>query len=115
MLQVLENSSTDPRTITLTINTQAYRVVQEGVRCLYTLDIQSTQLGNDGGILEIGLTTATGCSWTVTTTAGWITVVTPSGVGSGLIRLNIAKNTGPARQAVVTLAGQQVTFTQVAG
>jgi hypothetical protein len=51
----------------------------------------------------------------VTTTAGWITVVTPSGVGSGLIRLNIAKNTGPARQAVVTLAGQQVTFTQVAG
>jgi all-beta uncharacterized protein/BACON domain-containing protein len=89
--------------------------VQEGVRCVYTLDIPTTQIGNDGGLAELGLTTASGCSWTVTSNEGWITVVTASGSGSGPIRLNVAKNTGAVRQAIVTIAGQQVTFTQARG
>ena len=115
VLQVLESAQNDSRTLTLTVNTQAYRVVQEGVRCVYTLDIPTLQVGNDGGLVEFGLTTSTGCSWAVTTGESWISVVTPNGVGSGPIRLNIAKNTGPVRQGVVTIAGQQVTFTQARG
>jgi hypothetical protein len=115
VLQILETTLSDSRTLMLTINTQTYRVVQEGVRCVYTLNIPTTTLGNDGGAWEFGLTTATGCSWTVTTTEGWITIQTPSGTGSGPIRFTVAKNTGPARQATLTIAGQQVTLTQAAG
>jgi len=114
-LQFLETASTDSRTLTLSINTQSYRIVQQGVACVYTLNIPTTTLGNDGGPWEFGLTTAAGCSWAVTTGEGWITIQTPSGSGSGPIRFTVAKNTGPTRQAVVTMAGQQVTFTQSSG
>lgn len=114
-LQISETAQNDSRTLTLTVNTQTYRVVQEGVRCVYTLDIPTLQFVNDGGLVEFGLTTSAGCSWAVTTGESWITVVTPNGVGSGTIRLNIARNTGPVRQGVVTIAGQQVTFTQARG
>jgi BACON domain-containing protein len=115
VLQVLETTQNDSRTLNISINTQSYRVVQEGVRCVYTLNIPTTDVGNDGGTAEMGLTTPTGCSWTVTSNEGWITVLTPSGSGSGPIRLGIAKNTGPLRQAIVTIAGQQITFTQARG
>ena len=115
VIQVQETAANDSRTLNLTINTQSYRILQEGVRCVYTLDIPTTQIGNDGGLAELGLTTASGCSWTVTSNEGWITVVTASGSGSGPIRLNVAKNTGAVRQAIVTIAGQQVTFTQARG
>jgi hypothetical protein len=115
VIQVQETILTDSRTFNLTINTQSYRIVQEGVRCVYTLDIPTTSVGNDGGVLELGLTTAGGCSWTVTSNDGWITVLTPNGSGSGAIRLNIARNTGAARQAIVTIAGQQITFSQARG
>jgi len=51
----------------------------------------------------------------VTSNDGWITVLTPNGSGSGAIRLSIARNTGAARQAIVTIAGQQITFSQARG
>ena len=114
-LQFLETASTDSRTLNLSINTQNYRIVQQGVGCVYTLNIPTTTLGNDGGPWEFGLTTAAGCSWSVTSNEGWITIGTPNGSGSGPIRFTVAKNTGPTRQAIVTMAGQQVTFTQASG
>src|SRR5262245_22131116 len=67
VLQILETSANDSRTVNLIINTQSYRITQQGVSCVYTLNIPTTTLGNDGGAWEFGLTTASGCSWTVTT------------------------------------------------
>jgi hypothetical protein len=66
-----------------------------------------------GGTIAVGVTTAATCAWTVTTSAPWITRTSPAtGVGSFVLTLTIAANTGPARTGTAAVGGQTLTITQ---
>ena len=61
----------------------------------------------------LSINTASGCSWTLSNSAGFITIVgANSGSGNGSVKLAVAANTGPPRQGSVTIAGQTFTVQQ---
>jgi hypothetical protein len=111
-LRVLENVRTDTRTLLISVNGQTFRTVQEGVACIYTLDSPALEIGQDATTLALVVTAPAGCAWTAVSSERWLTVRTPSGVGSGTINLDIPRNTGDTRQAFVTVANHRVVITQ---
>jgi hypothetical protein len=111
-LRVSENVRNDPRTLTVRVNTQLFRAIQEGITCVYTLSAPGMEIGEDAGQLAFVVMTQPDCPWTATSSESWVSVATPSGSGSGTVLLNISRNTGDTRQAVVIVASQRVTITQ---
>ncbi len=67
-----------------------------------------------GGPQTVTLAIAPPCEWTATSTANWITIEPPKGRGPTTLTLTIANNTGAARSATVTVAGQTLTVNQAA-
>ena len=103
---------------TATIAGNTYYVTQQAAvivpSCSYQLDSTGDAVGFAGDTLEIGVTTGSGCSWTTSSQAPWITVLSGSGVGSGVARLGVLANTGGARTGTATIAGRPFTVTQQA-
>jgi hypothetical protein len=52
--------------------------------------------------------------WGVTSSAGWITVSSWAGVGSGEVTISVSPNTGAARQGSVTVGSKTIKVTQAA-
>jgi Viral BACON domain len=115
LLRVSEQTRVDARTLMLTVNTQTFRITQESTGCNSTLDYGSLDVADEGGQLSIAVNVSAGCAWTVALSESWITTTTPNGTGSGFVNLQIARNTGDARRAFVTIAGVQITVTQRRG
>jgi hypothetical protein len=114
-LNVSEHARRDARTLTITINGQAYRITQQEIPCVYTLGVSSLEAADQGGQLSFMMNAPSGCPWTVSSSDGWIGVRTPNGSGGGSIILQIQPNTGDVRQGFVTVAGQRVNITQRRG
>lgn len=56
-------------------------------------------------------------TWTATSSAGWLTVVSPTGpmTGDGTVTYAAATNVGASRNATITVNGKTFTVTQAAG
>lgn len=53
------------------------------------------------------------CPWSATTSTSWITLITPSGSGTGRVQFNVAANTsGGPRTGAIQVAGQTITVRQ---
>ena len=105
------------RTATLTVAGQSIAVTQAaaGTTCTYALNPTSLSPTAAGGSTAVAVTTAAGCTWTTSGAPAWITVTGGSGTGNGSVTLAVALNTGPARTATLTIAGQAFAVTQAAG
>jgi Putative binding domain, N-terminal/Viral BACON domain len=109
------NPTGSPRTATLTIAGQPFPVIQQPAGCSYTIDRNTETLPAGGGAgTPIALTATPGCTWTATSSAPWITGVSPSsGTGNGTVSFSVAANpTGSPRTGTLTVAGQIITVTQ---
>jgi hypothetical protein len=118
LLNLAQHTRTDDsRTMILTINTQAYRIVQAAATCSYTLSTFGVDVRNEGGRVSVRVSAGDGCAWTAGGSSNsWIGVATTSGTGTDYVYLDVAPNSGGgARQGFVTIAGQRVTVTQAAG
>ena len=63
----------------------------------------------------VAVTAGTGCTWTASSSASWLTVTSgASGSGNGSVGYAIAANTGAARSATLTVGGRTVTVSQAA-
>jgi hypothetical protein len=112
---VAANSSTSARTGTLTIAGQTFTVSQAGVACSYAISPTSNPSVVAGGATgTVNVTAQTGCAWSSTSNAAWITFSgTPSGSGNGSINYSVAANTSSSsRTGTLTVAGQTFTVTQ---
>ena len=114
---VAANTSTTPRTGTLTIAGETLTVTQSGVTCNYTVSPTSGNASNAGGTGSVTVTTAAGCTWTATSAVSWMSITGgANGTGSGSVSYSVAANsTTQARSGVLTVAGQAVTINQAAG
>jgi len=84
-----------------------------GAGCSYTLSTTSLSVGASGGAQSVGVTAPSGCGWTVSTSASWITLTTTSGSGSGTVSFTVAANTSTSsRSGTVNIAGQTLAVTQ---
>ena len=113
---VLPNTG-EARTGTLTIAGQTFTVFQtSGIEaCMITLPSATLEFGAAGGSGAFSVEIDSGCPWTATTTASWITIVDGNGVGDGSVSFVVARNTGPARSATISVNGQVFNITQAAG
>ena len=111
-LTIDENTRLDARTLTVTITGQSFRAIQHMPGCSYTLDPTFLEESAAGGSARVALTTAGHCSWTASTSEGWIRVLNPTGVGSATINLDLDSNRSDVRHAYLTIAGQRVNVTQ---
>ncbi len=77
-------------------------------------DVQA--MSSTGGAGTLMVTAPTGCPWTATSNAPWLTLTSnASGSGSATVGLSAAANTGSAREATVTVGGKSLILTQLAG
>jgi hypothetical protein len=112
---VSANTGTASRTGTITIAGQTFTVVQAGTSCTFTISPVSSNLTSTAATTgTVTVTAGTGCSWTATSNAAWLTIASgASGSGNGVVTYNVAANTDAAlRTGTLTIAGQSFTVTQ---
>jgi hypothetical protein len=73
-------------------------------------------MAGQGGTATIAVNTGTTCAWTVTSNASFVNITSAnSQTGSGTVTFVVAANSGDARNASLTVAGQTVAIAQQAG
>jgi hypothetical protein len=83
--------------------------------CTYTIAPTGQDVTALGGAGTIAVTTQSGCQWTASSSASWVTVTSgASGAGNGSVAFTVAVNTGGARSATITVAGRVFTVNQAA-
>jgi Putative binding domain, N-terminal len=79
--------------------------------CTYAVSPTNVKMGKGGDTKSVKVTTASGCPWTTSSNASWITV-SSGGSGNGTVDITVPKNNGGKRTGSVTVAGQTVTVEQ---
>jgi hypothetical protein len=85
--------------------------------CTFTVSPTAAAVGAAGGSGSLVVTaSAASCAWTATVASGndWLGLGAGGGTGSGPLTFTANPNSGGARTASVTVAGQSVTITQAA-
>jgi hypothetical protein len=81
--------------------------------CTYSLNSTEKEVGEKGDSFNVTVSTASGCSWTATSHDSWIVITEgAAGSGRGPVRIDVARNDGPARTGTLTIAGQTFTVSQ---
>jgi hypothetical protein len=81
--------------------------------CSDAIKPTSYEAGHGPDSITVNVTAASACAWTTSTSAGWVTIAAGrSGIGNGSVLLTIPPNNGPARSALVTIAGNPFTLAQ---
>jgi hypothetical protein len=106
------------RTGTITIKgkafTKTFTVNQGASFCTYDINpssVSSVYIGRTG---SVAVTTPSGCTWTATSDAFWITVTGgSSGSGSGSVSYSVSANSGGVRTGTIFIDGRKLakTFT----
>ncbi len=84
-----------------------------GPACTYSISPTSRIFMDAGGSGVIAITFPSGCPWTATSNASWITITDVS-IAQGSVSYSVAVNPDPrSRTGTMTVAGQTFTITQV--
>ena len=82
--------------------------------CIYSLNPTSSSVSASSGTFSFGITATSGCPWSATSNASWLTT-SSSGSGNGTISYTVAANTtSSARTGTIMVGGQTFTVTQAA-
>ena len=115
------NAGTGARSAMVTVGNKVYTATQAGTAsCDYSVaPVEVKACMSVGYISTITVNTGAGCSWTSSTPASWITLVSGgSGAGPGTITFSLGSNFDAARQANIEVrwptptAGQNVVVMQ---
>jgi hypothetical protein len=111
---VAANSTTSTRTTTLTIAGRPFTVSQAAAPCTYQVSPTSFSMPSAGGTDSVAVTTSSGCGWSVSGGASWVTITSGvKGSGNGTVGLRVAANTtASSRTATLTIATRPVTISQ---
>jgi glucose/arabinose dehydrogenase len=116
---VMANSSTSPRSGTMTIAGQTFTVNQDAATppsCTYSILPTAASFPAGGGSGSTSVTAPAGCPWSATSNAPWITINSGgSGSGSGMVNFSVGGNPATAtRIGSITVAGLTFTVSQAA-
>jgi hypothetical protein len=108
---VSANLSADARQGVINIAGTTHTITQLGYTA--TLSPTSATVNLAGGARTVSITTSAGVSWTATTSTPWITVNSPSGVGSGTATYTVANYSGVVtRTGSILIGGQTFSVSQ---
>jgi hypothetical protein len=101
------------RTATFVVGGQVYNIDQEALTCTFSIGPAVAAFDGTGGSARVVVTAPTGCPWTATSNAGWMSIGSgASGTGTGAVVINAAANSDGSRSGTVTIAGQTFSATQ---
>jgi len=110
------NSSTSPRTGTLTIAGRTVTITQAGAvpSCSYAINPASRTFPAAGETATVAVTAASGCAWTASSALSWVTVTAgASGSGNGNVSVRVAPHSAATqRTGNITIAGRTFAITQ---
>jgi parallel beta-helix repeat protein len=87
--------------------------IGQAAACTYSINPGSTAVSASGGTGSLNVEAPTGCSWTATSSAGWLSMSPGTGNGNGSITYTAAAdNTTASRSATLNIAGQTFTVSQ---
>ena len=113
---IQSNSTTSPRTGTLSIAGQTLTVTQAGAAptCSYAISPASASVTANGGVGSVGVTSGSGCAWTAVSNTSWIAVSSgASGSGNGSVGYSATANSATtSRTGSITIAGKTFSVTQ---
>jgi hypothetical protein len=110
---VAPNTVPSERTATIAVNGHTVQLSQSAAPCRFDLRASGASIGSGGGNLAVTIDTLTGCGWTASSDASWLTITSgQSGSASGTVGLLVAANPGAARVGHVVAGGQTFTVTQ---
>ncbi len=114
-LAIDQNHNTIARSEIVTIGGNEIEVRQTGEPCSYTFVPESRSFGTSGGISTVAVIAPTGCSWTASSTASWITATPETSMsGDGVVQISVPANSGHPRSGSI-LAADQVLIVNQAG
>jgi hypothetical protein len=101
------------RTGSLSVGGQTLTVNQAGL-CSFAIKPSSRNFDDDGGTHSVSVTAPSGCAWTATSNASFITITEgQSGSGEGTVTYRVAEYKGKGtRTGTLTIAGETFTVTQ---
>ena len=101
----------------LLIGDQVVTVNQAETTCSFSINPTNQSIGSAGGAgTQVGVSTTSGCAWSASSNATWITVTSgATGTGPGNVKFSVAANTGAVRNGTLAIAGQTFTVTQATG
>jgi Viral BACON domain/Putative binding domain, N-terminal len=109
---VAPNTTSSPRTGTLTIAGRTFTATQAANPCSHLLTPASRTIAGAGGTGTITVGTSSGCAWTASTTQTWI-AVSGSGTASGSASYTVQPNGGAgSRTGTISIGTQVFTITQ---
>ena len=123
-LQISANTTGAPRSVILTIAGQPFVINQAGgyALCTYSLSPTTSTINYVGLSGNFSVTTAAGCSWTLSSDSAWLQITNVSssysanstvGTGNGTVYYTVLENTSSSkRSGVITIGGQTFTLTQ---
>ena len=77
--------------------------------CTFAAAPAGVLIGYAGGPASVSVTAGTGCAWTATSNASWLTITSgSSGTGNGTISFAGSSNVGTPQLAYITFANQRV-------
>jgi len=87
-----------------------------GGGCTFSLAPANASVGASGGTGSINVSAGTGCAWTATSNASWITITGGAGgTGNGTVSYIVQPNINSSRTGTITVGGQTFTVSQAAG
>ena len=81
--------------------------------CTYALGTSAQNFTASAGTGSVNVITPTGCNWTATSNAPWLSITSSSnGTGNNTISYSVAANTGAARTGTIIIADQTFNVVQ---
>ena len=113
-LAVATNTTQLARTGTVVIASATFTIDQAGAQaCSYTIKPTYYNAGRGPDDVRIEVRSASGCAWSATSSAGWLSVTEgATGIGNGSVRLLVQANSGGARTTTLIIAGEPFTLSQ---
>jgi hypothetical protein len=113
---VVPNNAGTSRTGTINVGAQSFTVTQGGTVCTYSLPQSVQPFGAGGGSGSGNVQAPPGCAWSVSSDSSWV-IATPPGAssGDGTFSYTVTANSGAARAATLTVAGQSYIVSEAAG
>ena len=107
------NASGAPRTGTVTIGGQTFTVRQEALTCTFSITPTYYNAGRGPDDIRVDVSAENACAWTATSPVPWAMIAEgQKASGNGSVRVVVRANSGPARSATLTIAGQAFELTQ---
>jgi len=91
------------------------KIVPVAAPCTYSLSGREFPVSGTASTFTVRVTARAGCEWFAASDAGWIGVTAGGlGNGDGTVTLAVIANSGTARSATATIAGQSISVQQAA-